>query len=44
MIDYKDIEAAAGRLAGVAVRTPLLSNRQLDALAGGRVLVKPECL
>ena len=27
-----------------AVRTPLLSNRQLDAVAGGRVLVKPECL
>jgi threonine dehydratase len=44
MIDYKDIEAAAGRLAGVAVRTPLLSNRQLDAMAGGTVLVKPECL
>ena len=44
MTEYEDIEAAAGRLAGVAVRTPLLSNRQLDDLAGGRVLVKPECL
>ena len=44
MIDYKDIEAAAGRLEGVAVETPLLSNRQLDEMAGGTVLVKPECL
>lgn len=44
MIGNRDIEAAARRLEGVAVRTPLLSNRQLDEAAGGRVLVKPECL
>jgi threonine dehydratase len=44
MIGVRDIEQAAGRLSGVAVRTPLLSNRQLDAVAGGRVFVKPECL
>lgn len=44
MIGIREIEAAAGRLSGVAVRTPLLSNQQLDAASGGRVLVKPECL
>jgi len=44
MIGIADIEAAAGRLSGVAVRTPLLRNQQLDAATGGRVLVKPECL
>lgn len=38
------IRAAAGRLAGVARRTPLLSSPFLDALAGRRVWVKPECL
>lgn len=36
--------AAAGRLAGVARRTPLLAGTPLDALAGARVLVKAECL
>ena len=44
MIEVRDIEAAAGRLAGVAVRTPLLRNFSLDELAGGAVLFKPECL
>lgn len=38
------IEAAAARLAGHARRTPLLSSPFLDAMAGRRVLVKPECL
>ncbi|TDK50581.1 threonine ammonia-lyase [Antarcticimicrobium luteum] len=38
------IEAAAGRLAGHARRTPLLSSPFLDEIAGRRVLVKPECL
>lgn len=44
MIGLQEIEAAANRLADIAVRTPLLSNQQLDAAAGGTVLVKPECL
>lgn len=44
MIDVGDIEAAAQRLAGVSVRTPLLQNFELDEVAGGKVLVKPECL
>ena len=44
MIDIAVIESAARRLAGVSVRTPLLQNFELDAAAGGKVLVKPECL
>lgn len=44
MINIRDIEAAANRLEGVSVRTPLLRNFELDAIAGGKVLVKPECL
>jgi threonine dehydratase len=39
-----DIESAAERLAGIAVRTPLIYSPELDALAGGRVFLKPECL
>lgn len=38
------IEAAAGRLKGIARRTPFLSSPFLDEIAGRRVLVKPECL
>jgi threonine dehydratase len=38
------IAAAEARLAPVVRRTPLLSSPFLDALAGRRVLVKPECL
>ena len=44
MTSIRDIEAAAQRLDGVAVRTPLLRNHALDEVAGGQVLVKPECL
>lgn len=43
MIGIAEIEAAAQRLADVAVRTPLLQNAELDQLAAGRVLIKPEC-
>ncbi len=39
-----DIEAAATRLAGVAVRTPLLSQPLVDQQLGGRLLVKAEPL
>lgn len=39
-----DILAAAGRLDGVAVRTPLLESDLLNAAAGRRVLVKAENL
>jgi threonine dehydratase len=44
MIDLAAVESAATRLAGISVRTPLLQNFELDAAAGGKVLVKPECL
>lgn len=43
MIGIADIEAAAARLEGVVVRTPLLQNAELDRIAGGTVLIKPEC-
>jgi threonine dehydratase len=39
-----DIAAAAERIAGQAVVTPLLSSDVLDARIGGRVLLKPEAL
>jgi threonine dehydratase len=41
---FADVEAAAERLRGVAVRTPLLESEALNARAGGRVLLKAECL
>lgn len=44
MIRIGDVQAAARRLEGIAVRTPLLRNHVLDEVAGGIVLVKPECL
>ena len=44
MIEVGDIEQAAARLRDVSVRTPLIRNFELDAVAGGSVLVKPECL
>ncbi len=44
MIGIDDIESAAKRLEGVAVRTPLIRNALLDEVAGGTVLVKPENL
>jgi len=43
LIDISDIEAAAKRLSGVAVETPLLQNAELDRIAKGNILVKPEC-
>ncbi len=39
-----EIEAAAGRIAGHAVRTPLLNAPLLDREAGRRIFVKAECL
>jgi threonine dehydratase len=44
MIGIADIEAAAERLDGIAVRTPLIRSHALDEAARGTVLVKPECL
>lgn len=42
--DIAAIEAAAERLAGHAVRTPLLESAFLNDMAGRRVLIKPEAL
>ena len=39
-----DVEAAAHRLAGVALHTPLLTSAALDAMTGGRVFLKAETL
>jgi threonine dehydratase len=41
---FADVEAAAARLRGVAVRTPLLESETLNERVGGRVLLKAECL
>lgn len=43
-LSLADIEAAARRLQGVAVRTPLLRSDALDAALGCRLLVKAEPL
>jgi threonine dehydratase len=39
-----DIDAAAQKLAGVAIRTPLVNSPVLDALLGARVFLKAETL
>src|SRR5260370_8937795 len=39
-----DVDAAARRLAGVVLRTPLLTSPVLDALTGARVFLKAETL
>jgi threonine dehydratase len=41
---FRDIEAAAGRLEGHAVRTPVIESPKLNAMARGPVLVKAENL
>jgi threonine dehydratase len=43
-VDFADIEAAARRLDGIAVTTPLLETDAINAATGARVLVKAECL
>lgn len=42
--EFKDIEKAARRIEGFAVTTPVIESPKLNAIAGGRVLVKAECL
>jgi len=39
-----DVDAAARRLAGIALHTPLLTSAALDAKTGGRVFLKAETL
>jgi threonine dehydratase len=43
-ISLADIQAAARRIAGQAVETPLLESQQLARMTGGRVFIKPEML
>ena len=43
-VSFADVEAAAGRLAGHAVETPLIENPALNERLGARVLIKPETL
>lgn len=41
---FEDVEAAAARLEGIAIETPLIRSAVLDERVGGEVFVKPECL
>lgn len=43
-ISIEDVRSAARKLAGIAVRTPLIENIKLNEIAGGRVFVKAENL
>lgn len=43
-VTIADVEAAADRLRGITVETPLLENEALNARVGGRLLVKAEPL
>ena len=43
-VGFADVAAAADRLRDVAVPTPLLESEALNALAGGRLLIKAEPL
>ena len=42
--DFEDVLAAAERVRGVARETPILTHEALDALAGGSLFIKAECL
>ena len=39
-----DVDAAAARIKGVALRTPLISSPALDAFTGARIFLKAETL
>lgn len=43
-VSIEDIKAAAGRIRGQALKTPVLSHPLLDERTGARVLLKPENL
>jgi threonine dehydratase len=43
-VTFADIEAAAGRIKGVAVETPLIESPALNERLGGRILMKLETL
>jgi len=39
-----DVQAAARRLQGITLRTPLLENQRVNAMLGGQLFLKAECL
>lgn len=41
---HAEVVAAAARIRGHVIRTPLLRSDALDAATGGRLFLKPECL
>ena len=41
---FADVQAAARRLEGVVLRTPLLENTRVNDRLGGRLFIKAECL
>ena len=41
---FADVQAAASRLDGVTIRTPLLENERVNRRLGGRLFLKAECL
>jgi len=43
-VTFADIEAAAVRIEGVAVKTPLIESPALNERLGGRILIKPETM
>lgn len=44
VLSLADIQAAAARLDGVCIRTPVLTSAALDRRTGIQVFIKPECL
>ena len=44
MLQFDDIRAAAGRLEGIAHRTPVLTSSTLDSMLGAQVFMKAENL
>lgn len=41
---FADVQAAARRLEGITIRTPLLENERVNRKLGGRLFIKAECL
>lgn len=41
---FADVQAAARRLEGITIRTPLLENERVNRMLGGRLFLKAECL
>ena len=41
---FADVQAAARRLEGITIRTPLLENERVNRKLGGRLFLKAECL